>query len=307
MMQKVPTTIVTGFLGSGKTTIILGLVSYLQQKQEKIAYIKNEIGALETDGTILVGKNITAKELLNGCICCTLVGPFLSAIDEIIDVINPTRIFIEASGLAEPAALALMVSTHAKLLRDGLITVIDVVNFEGFSNLSFSAKEQAKFTDLLVFNKVENVSLERKKTVVGFVRELNEFAPIVEAQHGLLNPQLAFGISSNQLNNLLEDKKQQDHLDHQHLSDENVSIVTIDIPMQITEEKITKWVNDLPLSVIRVKGIVKTEKGNTIVNCVGKRIQFSPIDFDYKGKLALMIVGFGLEDMNLSINDIVGE
>ena len=162
----VPTTIFTGYLGSGKTTIILNLVETLQKQNIQVLYIKNEIGSENIDGQLAKQQNIETKELLNGCICCTLVGPFIHSIDELLIKHRPDRIIIEASGAADPAALALMVSSHPKLARDGVLTIIDVIHFDGYSDLSTTARNQTKFTDLLVFNKVEEVDIGRKQAVV---------------------------------------------------------------------------------------------------------------------------------------------
>ena len=82
-MSKIPTTVFTGFLGSGKTTIIKYLIEHLAAQGIKVAYIKNEIGSEDFDTELIKGEHIETKELLNGCICCTLIGPFMSSIDEL--------------------------------------------------------------------------------------------------------------------------------------------------------------------------------------------------------------------------------
>ena len=155
MQNKIPTTVFSGFLGSGKTTIISHLIEVLQNKGEQVIYIKNEIGDTDIDSKILKGKGIKTKELLNGCICCTLVGPFITSINEVVETFNPDRILIEASGAADPSALALMIASHPLLERDGVIAIVDVVNFEGYKDLSVTAQNQTKFTDLIIFNKTK--------------------------------------------------------------------------------------------------------------------------------------------------------
>jgi G3E family GTPase len=71
-MEKIPALLVTGFLGAGKTTIILHLIEQLQKLGHKVVYIKNEIGSQTTDTAVIQQTHIQTKELLNGCICCTL-------------------------------------------------------------------------------------------------------------------------------------------------------------------------------------------------------------------------------------------
>jgi len=205
--NKIPTTVFSGFLGSGKTTIISNLIDELQANNQQVIYIKNEIGDTDIDGKVLEGKGIKTKELLNGCICCTLVGPFISSINEIVETFSPDKIIIEASGAADPSALALMISLHPNLARDGVIGIIDVVNFEGYKDLSVTAQNQTKFTDLIIFNKIELVDIAKKKAVVGYVRELNAHSPIIEAPNGKISSKLVFGLNSKDLPTLQQKLK----------------------------------------------------------------------------------------------------
>jgi G3E family GTPase len=293
----IPTTVFSGFLGSGKTTIISHLVEQLQNQGKQVIYIKNEIGDENVDGQIMQGKHIKTKELLNGCICCTLVGPFIQAIDEVITTFQPDRIIIEASGAADPAAIALMIDSHPKMLRDGVISVIDVVNFEGYKDLSHTAQNQTKFTDLLVFNKVELVDDQRKEAVVGYVRELNNHSPVVEAPHGQLNTAVAFGISSTELESLLAIERSSDTHEHEHHEDHLAEdgITTFHITTGDTYDKaaFAQFLQSLPGSVYRVKGFVQFADGYQLVNKVGTRHTFEapPEAFVATGS-SIVFIGF---------------
>lgn len=287
MQNLIPTTVFTGFLGAGKTTIILHIVEQLQKKGEKVAYIKNEIGDETTDSDIIQQTHIKTKELLNGCICCTLTGPFVHAIDELVDTVKPDRILIEASGNADPVALALMVSNHEKLQRDGVICIVDVVHFEAFPDLSYTAREQAKFTDLIVFNKVELVDSARKRQVVEYVREVNESSPIVEAPQGKISPEVIFGITMQEL------PRYEHHHDH-HLEDDQMKAVTNYLNEQWTEEQLHQQLSSLPANIFRVKGIVQSTDGSwKLVNKVGERITVESIPVNESRKSYLIYIGFG--------------
>jgi len=303
MQQKtIPTTVFTGFLGSGKTTIIANIIEQLQQSGQQVVYIKNEIGAENIDAQIMKGKHITSRELLNGCICCTLVGPFLTAINEIIEQFTPERIIIEASGAADPAAIALMVDGHPRLERDSVISIIDVVNFSGYKDLSITAKNQTKFTDLIVFNKVELVDLEQKRRVVGYVRELNETSPILEAPGGVLDPKLVFGTTTTELTNLLS----QPHDHSRHLSQDGLGSLALTFSGSVTKEKILAWIATLPKAVFRIKGIVKIkDTGEMLLNTVGERTTFSPSPFAEERKAnSLVLIGFRLEQNDLQTDEL---
>lgn len=264
----IPTTIVNGFLGSGKTTIITNLVDQLILNKEKVVYVKNEIGETDLDAQLMRGKNIVAKELLNGCICCTLVGPFLASINELITLYHPDRIIIESAGSADPASLALMVDNHPNLKRDGVITIIDTINFNGYDKINNVAKRQAEFTDLIIFNKVELVDQSRKMQVVGYVREINEKSPIVEAKNGKINAELVFGLTTK----LIPQLNKHNHADHDDYDE--ISAFTYQSQKQINKSALKTLLQSLPKNIFRVKGFFSDQDRNWIVNHVFNRTDF---------------------------------
>jgi G3E family GTPase len=282
-----PVTLVTGFLGSGKTTIIAHLIDDLLSQNVKVVFVKNEVGDEDLDGLIMKGKHIQTRELLNGCICCTLVGPFISAINELIETTHPDRIIIEASGTAETASIALMISSHPLLVRDGVINIIDVVNYEGSQDLSVTTRHQAQFTDLIVFNKIELVDLDQKQRVVGYVREVNEYAPIVEAPQGRVNPDLVFGISSAKLQTELAQYQDQEATEHQdgdpshhpdHLAEDGIEGFHLETPALFDPQKLDAVLGTLPKAIFRVKGLVKATSGEILlINRIGNRTTITPV------------------------------
>ncbi len=307
----IPTTIFSGFLGSGKTTIIGHLIDHLQTSGQQVIYIKNEIGEENIDSQLLAGKHIVSRELLNGCICCTLVGPFVSAINEIAENFKPDRILIEASGAADPSAIALMISSHPKLYRDGVISVVDVVNFKGYTDLSVTARRQAQFTDLIVFNKIELVDLDQKRAVVGYVREFNEAAPIVEAPEGKVNPSVVFGISSTHLADLLQEDSQNsdqhhDHAQphHNHLSTDGIETFHLEFPGSTTQKEMERFLQSLPSQVFRVKGFFVTQSGEVcIAHKVGLRSEVLTAPDNSIAQNSIVFIGFHISELQSQIQD----
>lgn len=308
--MKIPTTIFTGFLGSGKTTIIGNLIDYLQNNGHQVIYIKNEIGDTDIDTKIMQQKGIETEELLNGCICCTLVGPFLNSIDELIHKFKPTRIIIEASGAADPAALALMVSAHPQLTRDGVISIIDVLNFEGYEELTITAKEQTKFTDVLIFNKVELVDLEQKRRVVAYVRELNTHSPIVEAPYGKVNPDVIFGTTTQELDSLLSQHK--DNETHVHIHTDSFEALTLYSKKTFEQDNLEQSLSQLPKNIFRSKGIVQTTDGWQVFNTVANRVTFETLQKNYIHPPAgeptssiFVFIGVGVNDQKDILEQII--
>ncbi len=298
---QIPVTVFSGFLGSGKTTIILNLIDELQARGQQVVYIKNEIGSENIDSALMQGKHIQTKELLNGCICCTLVGPFIQAIDEIATTYTPDRLIIEASGAADPAAIALMIDSHPRLSRDGVLCIIDVTNFEGYSDLSQTAKNQTKFTDLLVFNKVEQVPLERARAVVGYVRELNDHSPIVEAPQGVLSASVACGATTKELSQLISNMSETEATHdsehhHDHLAVDHIESFHIPLQRAVDLTKLQHFLNTAPGSIYRMKGIVHAENGTQyLLNKVGPRATLVPAPFGFHvAAESIVCIGFAI-------------
>ncbi len=296
MLNKIPTTLVTGFLGSGKTTIIAHLIEYLHSKGERVVYIKNELGFEDIDSKIIASHEVNTKELLNGVVCHTLVGPMSHAIDELIKENNPDRIIIETAGTDEssnPLVLSLMINSHPHLIRDGVITVIDVANFNGYKHLDEFNKDQTNFIDLIVFNKVELVDEQRKKAVVGYVREFNEKSPIVEAHKGVLNPDLAFGISLGEMN-----------LDSKEYSDHDIQTFVYSTDQVLQQDCLEKTFQQLPKNIIRYKGYVKTNHGLKIINGVFKRFDWLDQDGEIDKQTKIIIIGYRVKAVEEQVRQL---
>ncbi|KAI1849429.1 hypothetical protein JX266_004924 [Neoarthrinium moseri] len=201
-MAPIPITIVTGFLGSGKTTLLLNLLPQLRATNPayKLALLKNEFGDLAVDSQLASSAAISGvQELLNGCICCNLVGQLSVALAELADTQRPDRIVIETSGSAFPATLAIEVNrlareTGGRYVLDGVVSVIDVENWKGYEDTSYTARIQARYTDLIVFNKWELCDERRFDDCLDRVGDLEVDVPWVRSDKGRVPADVIFGI-----------------------------------------------------------------------------------------------------------------
>ncbi|GIK03573.1 hypothetical protein Aspvir_007645 [Aspergillus viridinutans] len=197
--MPIPITIITGFLGSGKTTLLLNLIPQLPPTY-RLALLKNEFGDVAIDSQLASTQSISGvRELLNGCICCNLVGQLSDALNQLREEVQPDRIVIETSGSAFPATLAMEVNRLAReqpgsFVLDGVISVIDVENWEGYEDTSYTAKLQAKYTDLIIFNKWEGVSEERFELCLDRVGDLEVQTPWVKSDKGRVDKEVLLGI-----------------------------------------------------------------------------------------------------------------
>ncbi|RMD44282.1 hypothetical protein DV735_g773, partial [Chaetothyriales sp. CBS 134920] len=200
-MAPTPITILTGFLGAGKTTLILKLVAQLPPSY-RLALLKNEFGDVAVDSQLARQQAIAGtRELLNGCICCNLVGQLGDALFELKTMPQhpPARIVIETSGSAFPATLAmevnrLIATNPGAFVLDGVISVIDVENWAGYDDHSPTARMQAKYTDLIVFNKWEAAGERRFDECLDRVGDLEVHTPWVKSDRGWVDKDVILGV-----------------------------------------------------------------------------------------------------------------
>ncbi|KAJ3164469.1 hypothetical protein HDU88_005346 [Geranomyces variabilis] len=195
--RPIPITVFTGFVGAGKTTIILSLLKRLPVGY-KVVLLKNEFGDVKVDSELARESNVQVTEMLNGCLCCVLVGQMANALNEIRETQNPDRIIIETSGSAFPAPIAWQIRQLSESFSlDAIVTVVDCVNFRGYEDTSYTARLQAQYSDLILLNKHELVSERQLDDVIDRVNDLNTdtVKVHVDADKGIA-PDLVFGIDS---------------------------------------------------------------------------------------------------------------
>jgi len=180
------------------------------------------------------------RELLNGCICCNLVGQLSDALFQLRDEVNPSRIIIETSGSAFPATLAMEVNRVARenpgtFTLDGVISVIDVENWQGYDDTSYTAKMQAKYTDLIVFNKWELVSEMKFEQCLDRVGDLDIQVAWVKSMKGWVDTEVIMGIDGAMIREegvreAMEITEQNDHLNghhHHHHHQDEVDVLSV--------------------------------------------------------------------------------
>ncbi|KAG8158882.1 hypothetical protein KVR01_011325 [Diaporthe batatas] len=228
-MAPIQITIITGFLGSGKTTLILNLIPQLKAANPdyKLALLKNEFGDLAVDSQLASSNAISGvREMLNGCICCNLVGQLSEALKELQAQVTPDRIIIETSGSAFPATLAMEINRLARqtgqYVLDGVVSVIDVENWKGYEDTSVTARLQAKYTDLIVFNKWENCDERRFDECLDRVGDLEVQTAWVKSNKGQVPMNLIFGIDGGLAQSITDEPNGHGHgHDHDHPHDDN--------------------------------------------------------------------------------------
>ena len=218
--SRVPVTVVTGFLGSGKTTLVNRILA--EQHGRKIAVIINEFGEISVDGQlVLTDDQEDLVEFNNGCLCCTVRGDLIDTLAKLKDRTELEAILIETTGLADPAPVAstFFIADEIKsdTRLDSFVTLADAVNLETNLEQSEEAQEQIAFADIILLNKMDLVSKEQAEDVERRIRSLNPLAKIHHTEHSAIDLDKVFGVGAFDLDAKLEvDPTFLDDLEHEH-------------------------------------------------------------------------------------------
>jgi len=220
--DKLPITIVTGFLGAGKTTLVNYILN--EQREKKICVIENEFGAVSIDEA-LVKENLSAAEEIinmdNGCACCTVRGDLVKAFDQLRERKNDfDLILLETTGLADPAPIIKTISSDWSLANtfriDGVICLVDVKHVldhlnetreEGTVN---EAVQQVAFSDRILLNKTDTVTQAQLAEVKETIHSINTFAEQIECRNSRVGMDKLTDIKSFSLERFDEEMKEYD-------------------------------------------------------------------------------------------------
>ncbi|MBY5531300.1 CobW family GTP-binding protein [Rhizobium leguminosarum] len=245
-MTKLATTILTGFLGTGKTTLLNHLLTSIEN--ESVAVIVNEFGEVGIDGKLVVPTADEVIELNNGCICCTVRGDLIAAIGELLRSGRPIdRIIIETSGLADPAPVIqsfLLDETLARRLQlDAIVTVVDARHMK--QQLSQDeAREQISFADVLLLNKIDLESAEDLAATEQQLRGINPLARIIRTRDCKVELSAVLDVGAFDLKNILSIDP--DILkDHEHEHDQSIGCVAIQDFGPLDPAALNVWLNRL--------------------------------------------------------------
>ena len=174
--------IISGFLGAGKTTLIKKLLDGAFGS-EKVVLLENEYGEVGVDSGFMRDSGIQITELNSGCICCTLVGDFSRALDELIDTYHPDRIIIEPSGVGKLSDIRRvvvdMMDSH-EITLEGSATVADVGKCRMYAkNFGEFFIDQIENAETIILSRTQNTTEERIEKCVNLLREYNEHARII--------------------------------------------------------------------------------------------------------------------------------
>jgi G3E family GTPase len=256
-LNKIPTTVVTGFLGAGKTTLVNHLLEHA--RPARVGIVVNEFGEVGIDGDLIVADEDALVEINNGCVCCTVRKDLVKSVSELLARAGEPleRLVVETSGLADPApVLQTFLADPDVRERVELESVVAVVDAHHFHEQLHDeiAREQVVFADHIIINKMDLVSAEEVTGLIARIRTLNPTAAIDIARHGAVDVKAVFGIRHFSLDTLLSvepDLLDEDAHDHEHDNS---------IARPLDAMRFNRWANQLVQThgqqLLRMKGVL---------------------------------------------------
>ncbi len=260
----IPFTVIGGFLGAGKTTLLNRLLAGADGR--RFAVLVNDFGALDIDGSLIAVHGGDTIALANGCLCCTIGDSLVTTLLALLE--RPERfdhIVVEASGVADPGRIADLATLEPRLIRDGVIVVVDAAEIRARAadrRVGDTIVRQLKAADLLVLNKrdlIEDAG-ELRAWLAG-----QSTAPVIEARHAGVPLDLLFGLDRH-------------GEAASAAADQEFKSWSYEWLEPVERESLLTMLRDVPEGVLRAKGIVRFADAadrRFIVHMVGRRIEVS--------------------------------
>lgn len=196
-----PVTILTGFLGSGKTTFLNHIIK--ENPTKKFAIIENEFGEINIDSQLVMNTDENIFELSNGCICCSINGDLSALLSKLVTgPYNFDHLIIETTGIADPSAVAAVFMTDFNIQTvfklDGVICLVDIENVLDILGVEEEASKQIAFADYIILNKSSNASQDLKKTITEKLKSINPFADSIFTDFGKAPTQNLLNLQANE-------------------------------------------------------------------------------------------------------------
>ncbi len=282
--REVPVVIITGYLGSGKTTLMQNI---LKQEKRKIALIVNDMGSINIDASILnkTGNKVAQVEMVqmqNGCICCTLRDEFMAEIERLSEDGSVEAIFVEASGISEPSSIAGAFLNYEEMTESTrvflktMVSVVDVdrIYREFLHNLTSDEDaddgdvinlimDQIEFCSLMILNKTDLLTREQLTEVKKGLRGIQQKAEMIECVNGEVDLDVILNREDFDFEEVEDYSAVQRALNNCEHGDEKACVDEYGISSFVFEERrpfnrdaFNKLIEEYPEALIRTKGYI---------------------------------------------------
>jgi G3E family GTPase len=261
---RVPVTVVTGFLGAGKTSLINHVLHHSAGR--RLAVIVNEFGEIGLDGELIDSGAEDVIELSNGCVCCAVRGDLIRTLRALLKSDDRFGgIVIETTGVANPSPIIQTFyadqSLAARCRLDTVATVVDAIHFGGKPEFEPDQADQVALASVVFLNKASDASAI--EAVEARVRGLNPIAPVHRIDRGRADPASMIDTGGFDLARVDETFKAESHDHADHLAEAGIASVALFTDAPLDAERLETWLRDLLRvrgnDILRTKGIIWAE------------------------------------------------
>ena len=273
-MSKIPFHIISGFLGSGKTTFLKKIIEQTASKQ-KIGIIQNEFAPANVDGAELKksGEDFQLLEINNGsAFCVCLLGSFTRSLEKFIDEHQPDVVIIEASGLSDTTSISEVISAGSlseKIYLASNWCIVDALNFTRVGLMKQRVNHQLRMADVVVINKTD-LGFGGTEAMEKEIKKINPFAEIRQATYCNID----FELGNTAINKFYFG-------DEKVLPRPDVNSMVIKTTRSVSRQSVKDFLDEWAPRAYRIKGFVKLKGGYTLaVQCTFETVQMVDVDND---------------------------
>ncbi|MCU9612891.1 GTP-binding protein [Caldibacillus lycopersici] len=311
-MGKIPVYIISGFLGSGKTTVLLNMIKQFEVNNRRPGIILNELGEVNVEGHLFNKREV--KELLNGCICCTIQDDLKETLNYFMGLNTVDVLLIEGTGVANPLEIEETLLSPEYLNVFELYSIISLVDashfleyqsiFSSTSEIRQLLKEQISTASMVVLNKMDLVNTKTLGKIEQKIEDMGkQQVPIYQTSFGeipieeLLEKRYWVQTMDDEI---VENRK--DRHDHSHGHDHNhhhstINAIKISQFPEMVQKELEQWLKRLPKNVLRGKGIIRLvgKKGLFQLQFASGKVQFEKMGDDSSMEPTIILIGDQLD------------
>lgn len=290
---RLPVTIVTGFLGSGKTTLVNHILA--AQHGLDIAVMVNELGDIAIDGALIENAGEDIVELANGCVCCSINNDLANALAGLLR--REKRLdylVVETTGVADPLPIALTFlrpEFRERVRVDSIVALADAENFGADGIAGQAARNQLRYADIVLLNKCDRVGDARLAAIEAEIAAAANGARIARTVRAGIALPLLLSVG------LFQSGRYVAAQDHDHLAADGFEAVSFESPYPFAADRFQAFLEELPGDVFRAKGILAIDggAGRHVFHLVGRRFTLDAAGAEAPPGSRLVLIGRNLD------------
>lgn len=252
--MKIPIYIISGFLGAGKTTLLKNILLQERDRNRKVAVLMNELGEVSIDSGAVDG-DTPLKELLNGCVCCTIQGQLEAQLQELITLNQLDAIYIETTGVAHPIEVVdacMSPILVEKINVESVISLVDAKRWRDRKLLSPQLQslilEQVKHGDVILLNKVDELSEAAQGQLAFEIQQINPYAKLMFTTFASINIEDFQGVQRK-----VTENHEKLHVNHQL----RLKTLVYKFEKPVDFDLFENWLRAMPDNIYRIKGYIR--------------------------------------------------